>query len=345
MSDRFRTFLDLHVKAPLLVIPVDLSLPTASSNAHGGGVEFEVERGVLPGAGAVHDDHQREGDTHEEEKESRQEQVRRAERRRGGTAQTASAAATEAAATTVTGAADRVCGATRGSSGAVDSSSRLAFSSCSSFSPSPRDEHGLQRRRQQKTSSTAVVATELLVVDLGSVSLTTARLAHLRRDTDRRDPTAAAATTASSSSVSSDFFGESDDSPGSDGVRSHAASDREHWGADVEPTAVPRRRRARASSDVGREDGGRIDGEGWHANFYDVHNIDVCQVGVLLARRDGGDGGDEGVRGRGRGWSIEEGGWVASGGSMAVRNGRREAGRRWLIYPFDVKVWSLRAFA
>lgn len=73
--------------------------------------------------------------------------------------------------------------------------------------------------------------------------------------------------------------------------------------------------------------------------MYDVYNVEVRQVGVMLARR--GVDNDDSERCSGGWWrgSVDEEGWVA--GRSGAAHGRGEDAGRWLVNPFDVKVYIL----
>ena len=199
---------------------------------------------------------------------------------------------------------------------------------------------GVQRRGRASMYVAPVLApaVEHLVVDLGDISLSTARLAHLvTKDTGVGHSTGATLAAASAASVNDDV--ESSKASPSVIRRSHNESELGGLGWTVGSTPR-RRRRARSASDVGSPAGGA---EGWHANFYDVYNIGIGRVGVLLARSslDAG-GGDDGVDGLVRraarsidASTLADGG--SGGGSVIGGDG---AGQNWLVQPFDVKVTS-----
>lgn len=147
------------------------------------------------------------------------------------------------------------------------------------------------------------VAREALVVDLGRIGVATARLAHLR--SQKRDRQESASSSGAGGSERDTDRGRND----------HAESSRGRGG----PTPW-RMTRALSSSSVGT--GAEGSGRRWHANFYDVYNIEVSQVGVRLRRE-----------------YIARGNGVARGSETPTRNDDR-GGRApgWLVNPFDVKV-------
>lgn len=213
MSDRFLTFLDLDVKAPLLVIPVDLS--GGSGGGRGpdqdkeGGAQAASERGVA-GEEEIH--------VFDEE-------------------------------------------------GGEESQGR------------PSGGVGKSNTPNKKAGAVAVVAREMLVVDLGSVSLTTDRLAqHFQRKADKEGTDGFGTTTTTSSSNGG-------------------------GGNEMEvPSSSSLIQGKNGFSVPGAGGGGfkrqRATGESWHAKFYDVYRVEVHRVGVLLlAGRESrsGDGGEEEV--------------------------------------------------
>ena len=332
VSNRFRTFLDLNVKAPLVVIPVDLDLLSGSST--------KCRGVVLTGRDLSGDDEHGEGKL-EDNSEGRQEEEKHYRERRVGS--TKGAAGGEYC----TGGANP---------GFVE---RMPRPHSSSSSYSPVDERGLDL---QRTPSAAAVMNELFVVDLGSLSLTTARLAHLQRDADRREAgeatkgannggdSAGDSGGGGSSSSNGRVAGGKEGKCDVDNDEGTQSPDREQRrreqgdqgrgdesGLEAQSAATPRLSRAGSSVDVGpgtERQGAR---EGWHANLYDVYNVEVRQVGVLLARRGGGHDDGERSEGWGRG-SFDEGSWVA--GRSGATHGRGEDAGRWLVNPFDVKVYA-----
>lgn len=370
MSDRFRIFLDLGVKAPLLVIPVDLNLGAASFS--GRLTELDVDDFVAGGAprdvaretAFVRDDD--EGKQEEEEEAKDEGKARGPEQRHGGSDAGGTAAA--AAATVVDSPPELFTGLNivqplSGPSGIAGS--------CSSSSA------GRRRRELRRTPVATVAArTELLVVDLGSVNLTTSRLAHLRQQQEEekagggggRGGADATHTAVSSNpgenkndgSMTNDDGNDDNSNSGMEGGAGPARGQRLGTGeggresnrgrvelslSSSSTTKTTRRRRGGASGDVMCRGGGGAQ-EWWHANFYDVYNVEVCRAGVLLARRGVGVGG--GGRGEGRGGgtkgggSIEEGDWRAACSGTALGGGDGDAAvRRWLVDPFDVKVDGL----
>lgn len=183
-------------------------------------------------------------------------------------------------------------------------------------------------RRRGWAARTGSLVAEHLVIDLGDISFSTASLARPKKDIGGRDSVAssgAASTSADSESGRGGYFASTEHGRGNEWELASGSS------TDTSNTA--RRRRARASSDVAAP---VI--EGWHANFYDVYNIGVGRVGVLLARsHDVGFGGDgvEGLLG-GKSGSNDTGVLTGDGGEDVVN--RDGVTRRWLVCPFDVKV-------
>lgn len=268
MSDRFLTFLDLDVKAPVLIIPVDL----------GGGVKVEgvVER-------ALHEEKQDGG----EEKE----QVGSVEREEEG----------------------------RGLATAGDQEERLQRES----NVDGHGDGGGGSGRGASRASEGAVSRELLIVDLGSISLTTARLAqHHRQEVGEASvDLPAVATTEDDGTTTSNNNGSGGSSGGSDP-------------GGLTGAVVPQQGRRQPTSDVefavpaGGGNGGvikrqRIAGESWHAKFYDVYKVEVDRIGVMLLA----------------GCTDSSGGGRGIGGA-----GEEDVAKKWLVDPFDVKV-SWRSFA
>ena len=337
VSNRFRTFLDLNVKAPLVVIPVDLGLPWASTKSHG----------------AVHTERDLSGDDdrgdgiQEDKTEGRKEEEKDYQGRRGGSAKGA--------------AGGEYC-----TGGTIPGSLERISRAHSSSSSSPADEREVDLHR---TPSAAAIVHELFVVDLGSLSFTTARLAHLQKDQDQREAGEGAKGANSGggsgsgsgiggggSSSNSEMAGGKKGQGGVDNEESKQSPDRgqrrqeqgrdqgrgDSSGLEAQSTTTPRLSQGGSSVDVGLGAERHGAGEGWHANVYDVYNVEVRQVGVLLARR-GGDGDDsERSEEWGRG-SIVEGGWVA--GRSGTTLGRGEDVGRWLVNPFDVRCTLLYFFS
>lgn len=187
---------------------------------------------------------------------------------------------------------------------------------------------GVHRRRW--TTRTDAIVAEHLVIDLGDISFSTASLARPKRDMGGRDSVAAfgaASTSTDSENGRVGYFA----SP------KHGRSNEWELASEIstDTSSTTRRRRARASSDVAAPVV-----EGWHANFYDIYNIGVGRVGVLLVRsHDVGFGGDdvEGLLGEKSG--SNDTGVLTGDGDDDVVNGDGVA-RRWLVCPFDVKVSS-----
>ncbi|CAM9510658.1 unnamed protein product [Pylaiella littoralis] len=268
MSNRFLTFLDLDVKAPLVVIPVDLDggSGSGSGGCSGGraGVEVEIEAEPAVDDGNEDTDEEERGARHEEEMEGETETDSREERRN-----------------------DDAQGARGGSGGGGGGREATKASGV-------------------VADAVAVVAPtrELLVVDLGNVSFTTSRLAqHVRRQSNggnyKPPPHAATAAAAAGGGggegegVNWSSSGNSNGTAGGGGVAVAAAT----------ATEEPRQKRVTSdegfSSGAGRGGGSgvgrkrhRVAGESWHAKFYDVYKVEVHRVGVLLlaGRADGGDG-------------------------------------------------------
>lgn len=305
MSDRFRTFLDLDVRAPLLVVPIELGDPASDEQ--------------VIGRESIGGNHTEEGTEKEayrgEEAEEGQEWRRQQQRE------------------------DDLSAPARGRRRRRRD---RKFASAHSTRPS--------RRR------------ELLVVDLGSVSVTTARLAHLRRNSEQRQQQLTGGREGKTLSFSGDR-GSSENGerpPSNDRLeqnRSRAQSRAHNYSEGIvgdgggrrrsdsvssDITSISRRR-SRTSSSVGPT--GEATGKRWHFNFYDVFNIDVGQVGVLLKRDGYSNGSDGGVDGRRReeGDSIEDetdSGMTSGVPGLAVGAGagRRAAVGVWLVDPFDIKV-------
>ena len=337
MSNRFRTFLDLNVKAPLVVIPVDLGLPSASSSKRCAVVDIERD---LSGDGERGNGKQEDkAETHNEEENYFQERL-------GGSAERAS------------GGGDSMDRAFAGPP------ERVSRSSLPSFSASPfHSSAGERGVNLQKASPAAAVVNELLVVDLGSLSLTTARLAHLQRNTGRWEADEGAKTApnggggngsgGSSSNNDAAEGNESNDNVDSEGYQPPRHEQR--WleqgrdqgrgdavglgGLEGQSEATPRLCRDGSSVEVGLEAEKLGPGGGWHANLYDVYNVEIRQVGVLLARRGGDGDGGECSEGWGGG-AVDEGGWVAGRASGANYGRGGDAAERWLVNPFDVKVFT-----
>ena len=299
MSDRFLTFLDLDVKAPLLVVPVDLG---------GGGGGNGDGSGGGRGGGRVGTSATRLDEEGGDEQTGNAESFEDAEMQQGGARDN-----------------DNVKGGGGGGGGggcdAVDEEAGRGR----------RGGGGGEARAHPVADAPATVASvarELLVVDLGNVSLTTVRLAqHVRRETDGDNgeppPAAAAAALAAGENDGTNTSSSgSSSSSSSNGGRGEAAA--------VPIEAPPRRKHATgevgfvgpAGSGSGKRHRGA--GESWHAKFYDVYKVEVHRVGVLLLEATGNNGGGGG------------GGGVAAGSTADGGGG----GGRWLVDPFDVKVGS-----
>lgn len=283
MSDRLRTYLDLNVKAPLLVIPVKVDLPVSpppsSIRRRESGVRGSHKGQVIIGL----------------------EQ-----------------AATDLAMEEKAASADL-------SPHPVDNVSSSGSDSFASLEGDGGIGIGIMQAEATSVVSSAAKK-EFLIVDLGGVSLTTARLAHLHREDDD-DCSGHADTT--HAAIASDFrmnridsgdsVGEDEDGGGDSRGPRDGGNGRERTGASE---------RSRATSDVESAPMGGAQGarEVWHANYYDVYNVEVCRAGVMLAKGRGGRDGDDGGR--------EPAG---GGGRFAGGEGIGDP-RTWLINPFDIKV-------
>lgn len=279
MSDRLRVFLDLDVKAPHLVIPIELATTA--------GDVVVSHAGDVAAASAV--------GGHRETSQPEESPIPR----------------------------DGSGSAGGGGIGGGGGGGRRRDHKCTPVSSSSRSPFSTTR--------------ELLVVDLGSVSLATSRLAYLRntkeqqQESDERDGVLLSASSGSSENgdrFSSGGWGRTplrglrleQVAGGSDG------GDREDRGEKVSAnTTTPTGwMKARVSSSVGPA--GEATGKRWHANFYDVYNVDVSRVGVLL-KRDADDGSSH-----------------TSGGGGGGRDKKLDLGANgigiggWLVDPFDVKV-------
>lgn len=185
--------------------------------------------------------------------------------------------------------------------------------------------HGVRRRGW--AARTGSLVAEHLIIDLGDISFSTASLARPKIDIGGRDSVAvsgATLTNTASESGRGGYFASIEHGRSNEWELASGSS------IDMSNTArnTARRRRARSSSDVVAP---VI--EGWHANFYDVYNIGVDRVGVLLARSH--DDGIEGLLG-GKSGSNDTGVLTGDGGEDVVS--RDGVTRRWLVCPFDVKV-------
>lgn len=274
MSDRLRVFLDLDVKAPLLVVPIDLATTAA---AGGGDLVVCHDTGDDLGAARVVGGH---GKSRRPEK-----------------------------------------------------------------SILPRDDGSGSANVCAPSSTTR----ELLVVDLGSVSLSTSRLAHLRNTDEQQQESdermGILLSASSGSSDNGDYSSSSGwertplrcrtskqgaaDDGGCGGGDGDGRSRQDSGEAVSASNATPVWMKTRASSSVGpaREATGRR----WHANFYDVYNVDVSRVGVLL-KRNADHGSSYTSGGDGRDSRLHLGG---GGGGMGAGG--------WLVDPFDVKVGKTSA--
>lgn len=339
MSDRFRTFLDINVKAPLVVVPIDVNLPATARSTERFGDSVKIKPALVEATDASGHSKQKENKVFQGAMKSVEGDKEDLKRRRSGTDVEATAAAVVEA--TVTAAAVRAAAATTVVE--ITGTAQKASGSLAGDSPSlASSPTGSEVERQKKINrelpprgevpaqvAVIAVAKDLLVIDLGSISLTTARLAHLRRRESSGGQENADAYTAAEVN---NAMGDEKEPPDNRGGRGEASAR-----SAVSPMAtVVQKRRGRASSDVGSGEG--VTTEGWHANFYDVYNVEVCKAGVLLERMD--SGGDD-VEGLG-GWrprSIVGGGaWVNTAGKASSVEGRGDETRRWLIDPFDVKV-------